>query len=456
MSTEPKYSIASAANILAGTYRDAREKLFGWSPALMNSLRDAAMENFQKTGFPGTKSEAYKYLNIEKLFESNHSQIFEPAGIRMEMDELFRCDIPELDTDVLVVLNGFYQPGKKLTRLPNGIIYGSMAAALDEEAGLCLNHYACLAPREGNALTALNTAFAMDGVFLYLPDNARLEKPIQIIHLLINDTPLLVQHRNLFILGRNSSASVIVCDHTLSSTSFLTNSVTEVFTGENASFDFTRMQNEHNQSIQLTNLFHHQDANSRVNSTYITLHGGTVRNNLEVNLEGEGAENNSIGLFLADMKQHVDTYTLIHHRKAHCQSNQLYKGVLDDEATGAFNGKIHVWKDAQHTQAYQRNNNILLTDTAKMNTRPQLEIYADDVKCSHGATVGQLDTDALFYLRSRGIPYKESMHLLMYAFAHAVLSEIKLLPLRERVIELVDKRLRGELSHCNNCKMKCK
>lgn len=173
-------------------------------------------------------------------------------------------------------------------------------------------------------------------------------------------------------------------------------------------------------------------------------------------MNDENCENNAIGLFLADQDQHVDNFTYINHAKPNCLSNQLYKGILDENARGAFTGRIHVWPDAQKTVAYQKNNNILLTDTAKISTKPQLEIYADDVKCSHGATVGQLDDEALFYLRSRGIPEKESLHLLMYAFAHEVITAIKLPALRSRINDLVDKRLRGELSRCNNCKMNCR
>jgi Fe-S cluster assembly protein SufD len=266
----------------------------------------------------------------------------------------------------------------------------------------------------------------------------------------------MVQHRNLFILENNAEAKVLVCDHTLCKEDFITNSVTEIYTGQNSKIDVTRVQNEHNNAVQLTNTYVHQERNSKSDSNYITLHGGVVRNNLMVFMNDENCENNALGLFLADQNQHVDNFTYVNHLKPNCLSNQLYKGILDDNATGAFNGRIHVWRDAQKTLAYQKNNNILLTDSATMNSKPQLEIYADDVKCSHGATVGQLDTDALFYLRSRGIPEKESRHLLMYAFAYEVLSKIKLPALQERIIDLVDKRLRGELSRCNNCKMQCR
>jgi Fe-S cluster assembly protein SufD len=229
-----------------------------------------------------------------------------------------------------------------------------------------------------------------------------------------------------------------------------------MYAGRGSALNFVRVQNEHNKSTQVTNAYIRQMDNSRVTTNYITLHGGMIRNNVYVNLDGTGAENKALGLFLVDQKQHVDNFNYINHLKPDCTSTQLYKGILDEEATGAFNGKIHVWQDAQHTMAYQKNANILLTDSAKMHTKPQLEIYADDVRCSHGATVGQLDPDAMFYLRSRGIPFTESRHLLMYAFAEEVLKEIRLPALRERITNLVDKRLRGELSRCNNCKMKCR
>lgn len=452
-----EYKLADANEILAELYRDNRGKLFSSSPDFVNKLRDKALESFKMNRLPGVKSEEYKYLNIEKLLNKDIRHAIEPKNIEFEVDDIFSCDIPELDTRAILVLNGFYlSQGELLTKMDNGAIIGSLKAAMHEYPELVKKHFASYANFEKDALCSLNTAFAQDGVFLYVPENVKVEQPLQIIHLLLSDEPLMVQHRNLFILEKNAEVQVLICDHTLSTDEYITNSVTEIYAGENAKIDFSRIQNEHNKSIQLTNTFIHQEKDSRADSNYITLHGGIVRNNLRVFLNGENSENNALGLFLADQTQHVDNFTYVNHIKPHCLSNQLYKGILDEKATGAFNGRIHVWKDAQKTLAYQKNNNILLTDTATMNSKPQLEIYADDVKCSHGATVGQLDDDALFYLRSRGIPEKESRHLLMYAFAGEVLSNIRIPALRERITELVDKRLRGELSRCNNCKMKCR
>ncbi len=442
--------------IFTRLYEENRKEIFSGSSEYVNSIRHKALESFILTGLPEKKDEKYKYTPVKEYFSKELQANFSPKKIEFEIAELFQCDIPELDTRVILVLNGYYySPQEEITILDNGVVYGSLRAAGIRFPELFDKHYAQYACYTDDGVTALNTAFAMDGVFIHIPENTVCDKPFQIIHLLLSNEAQMVHHRNLFILEENSGAQILICDHTLSNHEFLTNSVTEMYTGPGSNLDLTRVQNEHNKAIQLTNAYAHQMQNSHVSSNYITLHGGKVRNNVYVNLAGEGSDNKSFGLYLADDSQHVDNYTYVNHLVPNCTSNQLYKGILDENSTGAFNGKIHVWKDAQHTQAYQRNNNILLTDTAKMNTRPQLEIYADDVKCSHGATVGQLDTDALFYLRSRGIPYKESMHMLMYAFAHAVLSEIKLEGLRERVIELVDKRLRGELTRCNNCKMKC-
>ncbi len=423
---------------LADTYIDLfnrnRDEIFAWSPDFINEIRMDALESFRRLGFPKRKAEDYKYTRIEELFNKEIDHLTAPGRVDVANEDLFTCDVPELDTRVLLVLNSFYhhRQAEKLSTLENGIIYGSLSEAQKRYPELVRKHYAHYADYKTQPLTALNTAFAQDGVFIYVPTNVRCDKPFQIINLLHSPDKILDQHRNLFIVEENSSLDVVICDHTLTATPFLTNSLTEAYTGANASLDITRMQNEHNNSAQVTNTAIYQSRDSRVSCNVITLHGGAIRNNLRVYLDGEGCENHAYGLFLADQDQHIDNFTYINHLKPNCVSNQLYKGILDDRATGAFSGKIHVWKDAQKTVAYQKNNNILLTDEAKMNSKPQLEIYADDVKCSHGATVGQLDQDALFYLRSRGIPEKESRLLLMYAFAHEVVSKIKVPALMER------------------------
>jgi Fe-S cluster assembly protein SufD len=426
-------------------------------PLFLKELRNMAVSDFELAGFPQRKEERYKYTHLEPVFDGELSFDFQPRKIHFDDAEIFRCDVPMLDSTVLTVLNGFFHNpgGETLTRLDNGIIFGSLKEATSRFPELIKKYLGKNAPTDNEPFVALNTAFSQDGVFLYVPKGIRMEKPIQIINLLLSDKNQMVQHRNLLVLESNAVAQVIICDHTLSPHMFLTNSVTEVYTGENADLDLLRLQNEHNNSCQVTNTWIRQDRHSRCQHGTITLHGGMVRNNLRVNLEGEGSEISALGLFLLDKMQHVDSYTVIEHSKAHCTSNQYYKGVLDDTSTGAFNGKIHVHPDAQKTEAYQTNNNILLTDTARMHSKPRLEIYADDVKCSHGATVGQLDEEALFYLQSRGIQKDESRLMLMDAFTWDVISKIKQPSLQERITDLVGKRLRGELSRCNNCAMHC-
>jgi Fe-S cluster assembly protein SufD len=265
----------------------------------------------------------------------------------------------------------------------------------------------------------------------------------------------MLHYRNLIIFEDNSQGEIIVCDHTLSPFRFLTNSVTEIHAGKNADIYFSRIQNEHLNSNLITNLYINQEAGSRVITNNISLHGGFIRNNIHVTMNGERCENNSYGLFFGDREQHIDNYLFIDHAKPNCFSRQLFKGILDDKATGAFNGRILVRKDAQKTNAFQTNNNILLSDDAKMNSKPQLEIYADDVKCSHGATTGQLDENSLFYLQSRGIPRAEARLLMLTAFVYEVIDKISIIPLKDRISHLVEKRLRGELSRCNNCTMNC-
>jgi len=434
-----------------------REQISDGEPGFMSKLREQAITSFQEAGFPAKKDENYRHTHLEPVFDGEFAFHFSPRKISFEIDEIFHCDVPMLNSEVLMVLNGFYHnpPGNSLQELENGIIYGSLREAIRRYPDLVAEYMCKNASMQNEAFVSLNTAFAQDGIFLYVPRNQKMDRPIQIIHLLLSDKNQMVHHRNLFIVEENASAEVIICDHTLSPHMFLTNSVTEIHNRENSDLDVLRLQNEHNNSRQLTNTWINQARNSRCQHSTITLHGGLVRNNLHVKLNGEGAESNALGLFLLDRKQHMDTFTLIEHTVPNCTSNQHYKGVLDDLSTGAFNGKIHVFPDAQKTRAFQANNNILLTDTARMNTKPQLEIYADDVKCSHGATVGQLDEDALFYLQSRGISRNESRLLLMYAFADDVISRIRQPALHERISGLVSKRLRGELSGCNNCTMQC-
>ncbi|MDP4209492.1 MAG: Fe-S cluster assembly protein SufD [Bacteroidota bacterium] len=441
-------------NIYTALYQENKELLQSLSPDFLVKLREDAMQHFIQKGFPGKKDESYKYTYLEPYFNNGYNKYLSPKNIQFDVNEIFHCDVPKLDTHVILLVNGFYfDAANPLKTLPGDVIVGSFAQAVKEYPELVAKYLGKYT--SGDSFVALNTAFSRDGIFLYVPKGKVVEKPIQVINVLISDEELMVQHRNLVILEPNSQARVVVCDHTLSPNKFLTNAVTEVYLGENATFDHFKVQNEHNDSVQVSHTYFYQDKASSLRTSTITLHGGLVRNNLNIKLDGEGAECHAFGLFVTDQAQHVDNSVFVDHAKPNCTSNQLFKGILDDQSNGAFAGRILVDRDSQKTAAYQRNSNILLSDEAKMDSKPQLEIYADDVKCSHGATVGQLDEDALFYLRARGISEREAKLMLMYAFAYEIIDEIKIEPLHVRMADLIERRLRGDLTRCNNCAVNC-
>jgi Fe-S cluster assembly protein SufD len=424
-------------------------------PEALQSLHNKGIGEFKKIGFPEKKSEQYKYTFLEPLFDNDYKQSLQPENFNFEVEEIFKCDVTNLDTYTVLFINGFYyHKNKLLENIPDGVWIGSLAKAAFEKPELLKKYLDKIATND-EGLVPLNSAFFQDGIVVYVPKNVTIEKPLQIINVLLSDEDLLVQQRNLIVLDENSSAKLVICDHTLSDKNFLSNSVTEISVGKGAQLNQVFLQNEHNGAKKISSIFIRQEQNSKVTSNTITLHGGLVRNNMNVLLDGEGAENNSYGLFLTDKSQHVDNYVFINHAVPLCTSNQLFKGVLDDASSGSFNGKVLVSRDAQKTMAYQKSSNLLLTAEAKMNTRPQLEIYADDVKCSHGATVGQLDQEALFYMRARGISKEEARLLLMYAFATEIVDQVQIPLLKERLTDLVNLRLRGELTRCQNCAIHC-
>ena len=443
----------TSINKFSALYQENRRQILEASPDFPANLRDGAMQSFLKKGFPVKKDEQYKYTFLEPYFNNGYKTYFSYKPVEFDISHIFHCDVPALDTHVIVLLNGYYfDKVNPLKTICDDIIIGSFDEALRRYPDLVNKHLGKYAPLT-DSYVALNTAFARDGIFLHVPKGKVLDKPIQIINVLISEEELMVHHRNLFILEPNSEAKVVVCDHSLSPQKFLTNSVTEVFVGEGGRFDYFKVQNEHNESVQVSHMYVNQEADTDVQTAAITLHGGMVRNNLYVKLNGENCENRAFGLFVTDKTQHVDNFVFVEHAKPNCISKQLFKGILDEKSSGAFTGRILVDRDAQKTNAYQKNSSILLTDDVKMNSKPQLEIYADDVKCGHGGTVGQLDEEAMFYLRSRGIPEREARLMLMSAFAHEILNEIKVIPLKERMSDLIERRLRGELSRCNNCAM---
>ena len=438
-------------------YADNLPKIDDGMSDLVNNARQPALKAFSRMGIPGFKNENYKYTDLTRLFENeNFRRSFEPDKFEISLSEVFSCDVPEFDTHLILVVNGWYDESNNQNKsYPEGVIIKSFQKAAIENLDLFEKYYGKLANADSDPLTAMNTAFAQDGVFIYIPDNTHISKPLQLINILRSEDDLYVTQRNLVIAGKNTQAKIMFCDHTLMPQNFIVNNLTEFEIGEDAVIDIYSIQNQHNKTANLTGLYIRQQRNSHLVTNAISLHGGIIRNNLSVLLDGEYAEAKICGLALSDKNQHVDNYTFIEHHSPKCQSNQLYKNILDDSSTGGFTGRIHVAPHAIKTQAYQRNNNVLLTNAAKMNTKPQLVIDNDDVKCSHGATVGRIDEEALFYLQTRGINEKEARLMLMFAFAHEVLAEIKVDQLRVMIDKLVNKRLRGEVSKCHSCAMDC-
>ena len=443
-------------NRLTELWETRDEGLLKGSPDIYNRYRAEAFSEFLRLGIPDRKNEAYKYTNLEKSFGYKYEKYFSPVPGDFREAEKFHCEVQDLDVWNMVLLNGFFPKGDEgLAMLPGGLWVGSMKAAARQFPSLVEKHYNKYAQNENDGLVPLNTALASDGLFLYAPKNTVYTKPIQIVNLLHSTQDIFAQDRNLLVVEDGAQMSLLVCDHAISPQHYLTNTVTEVYVGRNARFEIIRVQNQHNDSGKITHTFIHQERDSFASSNNITLHGGLVRNATWHRLNGENAETHSYGLFLADKHQHIANFVKVDHSAPNCYSTQLFKGVLDDNASGAFNGRIMVHKDAQKTNAFQSSNSIIMSDTARMDTKPQLEIYADDVKCSHGATVGQLDENALFYLRSRGIDAREAKLMLMFGFAHDVIKNIPIEALRERIDNLVLQRLRGELSRCASCAIQC-
>lgn len=437
-------------------YGECRDMLQKHSCEVMNAVRDEAFENFKRLGFPTKKVERYKYTDIPSLFEPDYGLNINRLEIPVDPYKAFKCDVPNLSTSLYFVVNdSFYDKALPKKELPEGVIVDSLARIAAEKPELISRYYAKIAKTEEDGITALNTMLAQDGLLIYVPKGTVVDRAIQVINILRSDVDLMVNRRVLIIVEDRAEIKLLFCDHAADDRRFLATQVIEAYVGENAGLDLYCLEETHAKNVRVSNVFISQQANSRVNHNVITLHNGTTRNRTDLVFEGEGAECNLAGCVIADKDQHVDNNTLIGHKVGHCTSNELYKYVLDENAVGAFAGKVLVRHGAQHTTSQETNQNLCTTRTARMFTQPMLEIYADDVKCAHGSTVGQLNDAALFYMQQRGISKKEAKLLLEFAFINEVIDHMKLEPLRDRLHYLVEKRFRGELNKCEGCKL-CK
>ena len=434
-------------------FRENRELIDKGSSDAMNAIRGKALDCFALHGLPHKGIEEYLHTDVREWFEPDWGMNLKRVDMHVDKAQAFRCNVPNLSTLQYLLANdefAFPQKAVKMS-LPEGVFVGSLREASRIYPDIVEAHYGHLADMDHAGIASVNTMFTQDGFMVYVPDGVEMDKPLQLVTLLHSPIDMMVNRRILIVLGRNARAMVLLCDHSLSSNRYLTTQVMEAFAGPGSRLEVYDLEETHTQNRRVTELYIEQKADSYVETDFVTLNNGRTRNSVFVSLEGRGAQLSLNGIGTMDGTQHLDNLTFVDHKVPDCSSNELFKYVLDNKSTGSFAGKVLVRQDAQHTISEQTNRNICISPDARMFTQPQLEIYADDVKCSHGATVGQIDDNALFYMRQRGIPEKEARMILMQAFVEEVIGKVALVPLRDRLRRLVEKRFHGELSQCEGC-----
>ena len=440
---------------LTDLFEKNRRLLFRDDTAVLSAIREKAFASFSKLGFPDTSLESWRLTDLQESFSRGYDYHLQPAA-EVDVQKVFRCNIPHLDTAIIGQLNGWYvSKDVPLMELGNGIIMGSLAEARKKYPALVEKYYGTVANDAIDGFTALNTAFAQDGVFIYVPDDVKSPRPVQLINVIHDDRNLFLQSRNLIVVGANAKLSLVHCDDSYNHQASFSNIVTEIHVGEYALLEHYKLQNLNNNSTLVSTVCFNLEASASLESHYISLNGGLLRNNIRVLFNGPHGNANIYGIYLMDGKQHTDNQVFVDHASPDCTSNETFKGILDEHARAIFNGHVLVRRNSTKTDARQSNKNILLTDTARVNSKPFLEIYNDDVKCSHGSTTGQLDQESMFYLRQRGIGEETARMLLMFAFADEIVSKIAIPQLRQRIEDMVKKRLQGELQICEQCVLHC-
>jgi Fe-S cluster assembly protein SufD len=407
----------------------------------LHDVRTAALKNFENKGFPTKKDESWKYTSLNAILKNDFT-VFSKKENAIEFNHVKKYFLHEIDTYKIVFVDGVFSSHLSATT-HEGIDVCLMSSALTKpKYKMVIDAYFNQIANKEDSLTSLNTAFAMEGAYINIPKSKVADKPIEIMYFSTgNEAALLVQPRNLVIVGENSHVQIIERHQSLNENPVLTNSVTEIFAQKRAIVDYYKIQNDTLEANLIDNTYVSQKQESHVSVHTFSFGGNLTRNNLNFYHFGERLTSTLNGITIIGEKQHVDHYTLVKHSTPNCESFQDYKGIYSDRSTGVFNGKVYVEKEAQKTNAFQKSNNILLSDKATINAKPQLEIFADDVKCSHGCTVGQLDETALFYMQQRGIPQKEAKALLMYAFSNAVIENIKIPELKQRITKIIATKL---------------
>ncbi len=406
----------------------------------VHEIRSSAFQKFEKLGFPTKKLEAWKYTSLNSVLKEDYS-IFPDKEKAVALAEVKKYFIHDIDTYKVVFIDGKYSSFLSETTHDNIDVCLMSSALTKSRYKAIIENYFNKAAKEDN-LTSLNTAFAKEGAYIHIPRNTEVEKPIQIINFTTGtEDATMTQPRNLIVVEQNAHVQIIERHQSLTENAVLTNSVTEIFADRHATVDYYKIQNDQTTASLVDNTYIEQQSESEVSVHTFSFGGNITRNNLNFFQKGEHINSILKGITIIEGKQHVDHHTLVHHIEPNCESHQDYKGIFDERSVGVFNGKVIVEKEAQKTNAYQQNNNVLVSDRSTINAKPQLEIFADDVKCSHGCTIGQLDEQALFYMQQRGIPKKETRGLLMYAFANTVLESVKIPQVKDRITKLIAMKL---------------
>ena len=419
------------------------EKNLNGDSGSIHSLRRDAISYFSDLKFPSLKDEEWKYTNIAPLLKYNFKPVDPKKKIApVQPEKIKKFLFEKMEHSLLVFINGHYSEElSNIQDLPKDVIVSNIASAISDYSEIVKKHFGRYADYKDHIFTALSTAFIKDGVFIYIPDGKIIEHPIHVLFISdCKEEKLLIQPRNLFVAGKNSQVTIIEHYTSFEQCKYFTNAVTEIVADENAIVDHIKLQEESKNAFHISRMEVDQERNSNFTSHLISTGGDISRNDFNSRFNNEGGECILNGLFLTTGTQLFDVHSLIDHAKPHCNSHEHYKGILDDKSRGVFNGKVMVRKDAQKTNAFQENNNIILSDSALINTKPQLEIFADDVKCSHGATIGQLDSEAMFYLKSRGIGEETARTILIRAFASDVIKSIKINEVRNYLEEILNKR----------------
>jgi len=433
-------------------YNNFSEKIKENSVEILNVFRDKAFEKFLIAGFPTKKNEEYCYSKLPETMQTDFGLNINRLRFKIDKNFLFHCKIPSINANLAFMVNdNFYLSENQRFALPNGVVFCSLSEAEKLYPEVVKKYFNTQSKNADDSFYLLNSVLAQDGYFLYIQQDTVLSQPLQLINLLRSANALMVNSRNLVVIEKNAEAKILICNHAADETDFFASRVTEIFVEENAKFDYYALENTNSKTNSFSQIFVNQRDNSKVTINQLGLNNAIVRNNVEVDIDGQGAELFVGGMLISDGKQETENYTIIRHNQPNSISNELFKYILDENSHGIFSGKIVVKKEAQKTKSIQTNKNICLTSNALMHTRPQLEIYADDVKCGHGATIGQIDNDALFYLQARGIPQSEARQMLLSAFVADVLEHINISVLRERLSLMVEKRLKKDNSHCKGC-----